>query len=66
MYFSKVSIYMFSIFYSASSHTSLKPRYIPHILMRRYVLTLTAYKFLDIGIVVGSTSHRNCDQRQSK
>ncbi|KYN40055.1 hypothetical protein ALC56_05556 [Trachymyrmex septentrionalis] len=47
---------MFSISYSASSHTSLKPRYIPHILMRRYVLTLTAYKFLDIGIVVGSTS----------
>ncbi|KYN43057.1 hypothetical protein ALC56_02496 [Trachymyrmex septentrionalis] len=34
--------------------------------MKRYVLTLTAYKFLDIGIVVGSTSHRNCDQRQSK
>ena len=48
---------MFSIFYSASSRTSSKPRYIPHILMRRYVLTLTAYKFLDIEIVVGPKSH---------
>ena len=57
MYFSKVSIYMFFISYSASSHTSLKSRYIPHILMKRYVLTLTAYKFLDIGIVLEPTSH---------
>ncbi|KYN43223.1 hypothetical protein ALC56_02408 [Trachymyrmex septentrionalis] len=54
---------MFFIFYNASSHTSWKPRYISHIFMRRYVLTLTAYKFLDIGIVVGSTSHvhSTCD-----
>ncbi|KYM85829.1 hypothetical protein ALC53_04414 [Atta colombica] len=48
---------MFSIFNSASSHTSSKSRYISHTLMRRYVLTLTAYKFLDIEIVVGPTSH---------
>jgi len=48
---------MFSIFNSASSHTSSKPRYIPHTLMKRYVLTLTAYKFWDIEIVVGPTSH---------
>ncbi|KYN22344.1 hypothetical protein ALC57_05249 [Trachymyrmex cornetzi] len=46
---------MFSFLYSASSHTFSKPRCIPHILMRRYAMTLTAYKFLDIGIVVGSS-----------
>ena len=51
------SIYTFSIFYSASSHTSSKPRFIPHILMRRHVLTLTVYKFLDIEIIVELTSH---------
>ena len=59
MYFSKV--YMFSVFYSASSHisshTSSKPRYVSHILMRSYALTLTTYKFLDIEIVMGPTSH---------
>jgi len=48
MYFFKVYLH---IFYSASSHTSSKPRYIPHILMRRYVLILIAYKFL---------GHRDC------
>jgi len=49
---------MFSIFYSASFHTShisSKPRYIPHILMKTYALIV--YKFLDIGIVVGRTSY---------
>ncbi|KYN14631.1 hypothetical protein ALC57_13161 [Trachymyrmex cornetzi] len=60
---------MFSFFYSASSHTFLKPRYISHILMRRCALTFTAYKFLDIGIVVGSTSHVEiaiCDNRGNR
>ncbi|KAG5309967.1 MOS1T transposase, partial [Pseudoatta argentina] len=40
----------------SSSSTSSKPRYMPRILMREYALTSTAYKFLDIGIVVGSIS----------
>ncbi|KYN18815.1 hypothetical protein ALC57_08891 [Trachymyrmex cornetzi] len=60
---------MFSFFYSASSHTFLKPRYISHILMRRCALTFTAYKFLDIGIVVGPTSHVEiaiCDNRGNR
>ena len=52
---------MFSFFQSAfsqtSSSTSSKPRYMPHILMRKYALTSTAYKFLDIRIIVGSLSH---------
>ena len=55
------SIYMFSIFQSAffqiSFNTSSKSRYISHILIRKYALTSTTYKFLDIGIVVGSVSH---------
>jgi len=48
---------MFSIFYSSSSHTSSKPHYISHTLMRRYILTLIAYKFLDIEIIVERTFH---------
>ncbi|KYN11006.1 hypothetical protein ALC57_16858 [Trachymyrmex cornetzi] len=60
---------MFSFFYSASSHTFSKPRYISDILMRRCALTFTAYKFLDIGIVVGPTSHVEiviCDNRGNR
>jgi len=59
MYIFLRSIYMFSILYSASFHTSSirNLAYIFHILIRRYLLILTAYKFLDIGIVVGHTSH---------
>jgi len=30
-----------------------KPRYTPHILGRRFALTATSYKYLDIGISVG-------------
>ncbi|XP_077278620.1 uncharacterized protein LOC143906410 [Temnothorax americanus] len=33
-----------------------EPRYTPRILGRRFALTVTAYKYLDIGISVGSTS----------
>ncbi|KAL6434727.1 hypothetical protein ACFW04_006215 [Cataglyphis niger] len=33
-----------------------KPRYIPRILVRRFALTRTAYKYLDIGISVRSES----------
>ncbi|KAM0728336.1 hypothetical protein ACS0PU_005118 [Formica fusca] len=33
-----------------------KPRYIPRILVRRFALTRTAYKYLDIGISVGPAS----------
>ena len=51
------SIYMF--FFQSSfpqtSSTSSKSRYMLRILMRKYALT--AYKFLDIGIVVRSISH---------
>ncbi|KYN38522.1 hypothetical protein ALC56_07099, partial [Trachymyrmex septentrionalis] len=53
-------------FFHTFSHTFSKPGYISHILMRRYALTLTVYKFLDIGIVVGFTSHVEitiCDNR---
>ncbi|XP_011699267.1 PREDICTED: uncharacterized protein LOC105456718 [Wasmannia auropunctata] len=42
-------------FYSNSSHTS-RPRYTPHILGRRFALTTTAYKYLDVGISVGPVS----------
>ncbi|KYN22076.1 hypothetical protein ALC57_05533 [Trachymyrmex cornetzi] len=48
---------MFSFFYIPSSHTSSKSRYISYILMRRYALASTLYKFLNIEILVGSTSH---------
>ncbi|XP_029671531.1 uncharacterized protein LOC115240493 [Formica exsecta] len=34
-----------------------KPRCIPRILVRRFALTRTAYKYLDIGISVGVTSY---------
>ncbi|XP_029659375.1 uncharacterized protein LOC115233211 [Formica exsecta] len=34
-----------------------KPRCIPRILVRRFALTRTAYKYLDIGISVGITSY---------
>jgi len=34
----------------------LEPRHIPHILERRFALTSTAYKYLDIGISVGPMS----------
>ncbi|XP_071574651.1 uncharacterized protein [Temnothorax nylanderi] len=33
-----------------------KPRYTPRILQRRFALTSTAYKYLDVGISVGPTS----------
>ncbi|KAG5329042.1 SETMR methyltransferase, partial [Acromyrmex charruanus] len=48
------------LFSQTSPSTSSKPRYtylVPRILMRKYSLTSTAYKFLDIGIVVGPISH---------
>jgi len=52
---------MFSFFQSAFSQTSSsissKSRYMPRILMKIYALTSTAYKFLNIEIVVGSISH---------
>jgi len=42
-------------FYSTSSHSSASKisHYIHRILGRRYALTATAYKYLDIGISVG-------------
>ena len=55
MYFSKVYLHIFYFLQRIFSYifeTSL-----PHILIRRYVLILTAYKFLDVEIVVGPTSH---------
>ena len=57
MYFSKIYLQLQVFYFLQCIFSSSKPRYILHILMRRYVLTLTAYKFLDIGIVVGPTSH---------
>jgi len=44
------SFYNFSIFFPESYS---KPRYTPHILGRRFALTATSYKYLDIGISVG-------------
>ncbi|XP_011699132.1 PREDICTED: uncharacterized protein LOC105456632 [Wasmannia auropunctata] len=38
-----------------SSHT-MRPRYTPRILGRRFALTSTAFKYLDIGITVGPVS----------
>ncbi|XP_071653775.1 uncharacterized protein [Temnothorax longispinosus] len=38
------------------SFNKSEPRYTPRILGRRFALTVTAYKYLDIGISVGSTS----------
>ncbi|XP_011069202.1 PREDICTED: uncharacterized protein LOC105155030 [Acromyrmex echinatior] len=38
------------------NNSSSKPHYTSHILGRRFALTLTAYKYLDIGINVGSMS----------
>ncbi|XP_018346730.1 PREDICTED: uncharacterized protein LOC108751162 isoform X2 [Trachymyrmex septentrionalis] len=38
------------------NNSSSKPRYTSHILGRRFALTLTANKYLDIGINVGPTS----------
>jgi len=46
-----------NVFSQTSSSTSLKPRFMPRILMRKYAFTSTAYKFLDIRIVVRSISH---------
>ncbi|KYN43811.1 hypothetical protein ALC56_01680 [Trachymyrmex septentrionalis] len=51
------SFFFHSAFSQTSSSTSSKSRYMPRILMRKYALTSTAYKFLDNGIVVGSISH---------
>ena len=54
MYFSNVYLHIFYFLQRIFSYifeTSL-----PHIL-RRYVLILTAYKVLDVEIVVGPTSH---------
>jgi len=47
-----------------TSSTSSKLRYVSHILMRGYALTLTVYKFLDIGIVVGSCVEIAIDDNQ--
>ncbi|XP_071579506.1 uncharacterized protein [Temnothorax nylanderi] len=46
-------IYLLYFFYSFNKS---EPRYTPRILGRRFALTVTAYKYLDIGINVGSTS----------
>src|SRR5215469_4360619 len=58
VYFS-ISIFfynsLYSFFYSTSS--SSEPRYKPRILGRRFALTPTSYKYLDIGISVGSMSY---------
>jgi len=56
MYFSKV--YLYSIFYFLQRIFSyIFEISLLHILMRRYILILTAYKFLDVEIVMGPTSH---------
>ena len=46
---------MYCIFFFYSFDNS-KPRYTPRILGRRFALTSTAYKYLDIGISVGSAT----------
>jgi len=43
-------------FYRISHSASKIPRHIPRILGRRFALTATAYKYLDIGISVGPMS----------
>ncbi|XP_011860048.1 PREDICTED: uncharacterized protein LOC105557411 [Vollenhovia emeryi] len=44
-------IYMY-LFYFMYSFSSDKPRYTPRIMSRRFALTSTAYKYLDVGICV--------------
>ena len=55
-----ITFYMLCIFLLSFTctfcSTASKPRYTPHILERRFALTPTAYKYLDIGIVVESMS----------
>jgi len=46
-----------NLFSQTSSSTSSKLCYMSHILMKKYALISIAYKFLDIGIIVGSISH---------
>jgi len=57
MHFCKIYLHISFFFHSAFSQTSSKPRYMSRNLMRKYALTSIAYKFLDIGIIVGSISH---------
>jgi len=49
--------HLYSFFCSISfNNSSSKLHYTSHILGRKFALTLTAYKYLDIGINVGSVS----------
>ncbi|XP_011858391.1 PREDICTED: uncharacterized protein LOC105555951 [Vollenhovia emeryi] len=57
--YSKIIVYLFILFliylylfYFMYSFSSDKPRYTPRIMSRRFALTSTAYKYLDVGICV--------------